>query len=232
MVVGKIVGLWRYPVKSMAGEALVEAEVGWHGLAGDRRWAFIRPGVERSGFPWLTQRQHEQMRRFTPSFADPQRPDRSPTTVRTPEGAQFDVTDPALAAVLGDGVRIIKQDVGIFDSLPLSLISTQTLNGIEQLVDRPMEPERFRPNFLVETDDAQRFPEDGWVGRSLRIGTMRMQVNRRDPRCVIVTIDPATGRREAGILRQIARRRAGAAGVYGSVEIPGRVVLGDAVTLD
>jgi len=38
--VGRVVGLWRYPVKSMAAEPLGAANVGWHGLAGDRRWAF------------------------------------------------------------------------------------------------------------------------------------------------------------------------------------------------
>ncbi|MFN2464119.1 MAG: MOSC N-terminal beta barrel domain-containing protein, partial [Candidatus Dormibacteria bacterium] len=52
--VGRVAALWRYPVKSMAGEALAVADVSWHGLAGDRRWAFIREGQERSGFPWLT----------------------------------------------------------------------------------------------------------------------------------------------------------------------------------
>ena len=55
--VGRVVGLWRYPVKSMGAEELAEAEVSWHGLAGDRRWAFIRNGVVHSGFPWLTLRE-------------------------------------------------------------------------------------------------------------------------------------------------------------------------------
>ena len=54
--VGRVVGLWRYPVKSMAGEPLTEIEMSWHGFAGDRRWAFIRDDVTRSGFPWLTLR--------------------------------------------------------------------------------------------------------------------------------------------------------------------------------
>ena len=53
-VVGRVSGLWRYPVKSMAGEALAQADVSWHGFAGDRRWAFVRPGIVRSDFPWLT----------------------------------------------------------------------------------------------------------------------------------------------------------------------------------
>jgi hypothetical protein len=50
-VVGQVAALWRYPVKSMAAEPLDEAEVSWHGVAGDRRWAFIRDGQVRSGFP-------------------------------------------------------------------------------------------------------------------------------------------------------------------------------------
>ena len=59
--VGRVAALWRYPVKSMGGEVLSETEVSWHGFAGDRRWAFIREGVVRSGFPWLTIRERPAM---------------------------------------------------------------------------------------------------------------------------------------------------------------------------
>ena len=64
-----------------------------------------------------------------------------------------------------------------------------------RLVGFELEAERFRPNLLVERSD--RFREDAWVGRVLRIGGMGMRVDVRDPRCVIVTIDPrrSTGRR-------------------------------------
>lgn len=79
-------GLWRYPVKSMAAEALTEAEVSWHGVAGDRRWAFVRAGQSRNGFPWLTMRQRPDLCRYRPSLTDPDRPDVSPTVVRTPPG--------------------------------------------------------------------------------------------------------------------------------------------------
>ena len=67
--VGRVVGLWRYPVKSMAGEELSEVEVSWHGLAGDRRWAFVRDGMVDSGFPWLTIRQRADMGHYRPSLA-------------------------------------------------------------------------------------------------------------------------------------------------------------------
>ena len=70
----------------MAAEELAGAEVSWHGLAGDRRWAFIRDGQVRSGFPWLTIRERPQMARYRPRFAEPDRPDASLTLVRTPLG--------------------------------------------------------------------------------------------------------------------------------------------------
>ena len=70
-VVGRVAGLWRYPVKSMAAEELDGAEFSWHGLAGDRRWAFIRDGQVRSGFPWLTIREQPEMARYRPRFAEP-----------------------------------------------------------------------------------------------------------------------------------------------------------------
>src|SRR5689334_25305500 len=118
-LVGRVVGLWRYPVKSMGSEELAEAEVSWHGFAGDRRWAFSRDTVVQSGFPWLTLRERGDMSHYRPSFVEPARPDMSPTVVRTPSGVLFDVADPALGAELCPGARVIKQDRGIFDTFPL-----------------------------------------------------------------------------------------------------------------
>ena len=132
-VVGRVVALWRYPVKSMGAEGLDGVEVSWHGLAGDRRWAFIRDGQVRSGFPWLTIRERPELAHYRPRFAEPDRPNASRTLVRTPCGGEFDVADPALAAELGAGVRVIKQDRGIFDTMPLSLLTTQTLACLGRL---------------------------------------------------------------------------------------------------
>jgi hypothetical protein len=117
-VVGRVAALWRYPVKSMAAEGLDGVEVSWHGLAGDRRWAFICDGQVRCGFPWLTIRERPELAHYRPRFTEPDRPNASPTLVRTPSGGELDVADPALAAELGPGVRIIKQDRGVFDTMP------------------------------------------------------------------------------------------------------------------
>ena len=229
-VVGQVVGLWRYPVKSMSAEPLSEVDVSWHGFAGDRRWAFIRDGVPQSGFPWLTLRERADLNHYRPSFVDPMQPDKSATVVRTPAGVTFDVTDPALAAELyPQGVRVIKQNRGIFDTFPLSLVTTQTLARLSEMVGAPLDVARFRPNLLVEATAEDPFQEDDWVGRTLSIGGMAMRIDKRDGRCVVITIDPVTTERNPAILRAVASNREGCLGIYGSTVAPGRVALGDFV---
>lgn len=230
--VGRVAALWRYPVKSMGAEALGNVEVSWHGLAGDRRWAFVRDGVVRSGFPWLTIRERPDMGQYRPWFVEPDRLDGSPVMVRTPSGHDLDVVDPALAAELGHGARVIKQYGGVFDAMPLSLITVQTVAGLGALIGADLDVGRFRPNLLVEGTGDAVFPEDAWVGAVLRIGGMRMRVDQRDDRCVMVNVDPVTTQRDPAILRAIARERQACLGVYGSTVQPGRVAVGDRVAID
>jgi uncharacterized protein YcbX len=215
----------------MAAEHLDAADVSWHGLAGDRRWAFIRDGQVRSGFPWLTIREQPELAHYRPRFADPERPDASLTLVRTPSGDEVDVSDPELAAELGPGVRVIKQNRGVFDTMPISLLTTQSLASLGPLVGTDLAPERFRPNILVEARRGD-FPEDDWVGRNLRVGGLRMRVDQRDQRCVMVTIDPLTLSKNPAVLRAIARDRDNRFGVYGSTVEPGRIAVGDPVELE
>jgi hypothetical protein len=230
-VVGRMVAVWRYPVKSMAGESLDTAEVSWHGVAGDRRWSFVRDGQVANGFPWLTIRQQPQMWHYQPAFAEPDRPDASRTVVRTPGGAEFDVQDPKLAIELGDGVRIMKQNRGIFDVLPLSLMTTQTVRSLGALAGTRLDPVRFRPNLVVEAIGDAPYPEDAWVGSVVQIGGLRMRIDQRDQRCVMVNYDPYTTERNPAVLRSIGRDRQACLGVYGSTVQPGRVRVGDEVVV-
>lgn len=228
--VGRVAALWRYPVKSMSAEQLSAVDVRWNGLAGDRRWAFIRDGVPRSGFPWLTLRERAELRHYLPRMVDPGRPDDSAVVVRTPSGDELDVADQVLAAELGHGARVIKQDRGVFDTMPLSLITLQTVASLGGLVGAELDVQRFRPNLLIDAG-GDGFPEDGWVGSVLRIGDLLVRIDKRDERCVVVTIDPVTLEREPAILRAVARERQACLGVYGSTVQPGRVAVGDPVVL-
>src|SRR5262245_14717926 len=231
--IGRVLGLWRYPVKSMAAEALAEVDASWHGFAGDRRWAFIRNEAVQSGFPWLTIRERATMRHYRPSFADPARPDKSPTVVHSPSGAVFDVADPALATELWpNGARVIRQDRGVFDTFPLSLITAQTIARLGELVGAQLDVQRFRPNILVEAADETPFREDDWIGSVLSIGGLRLRLDKRDGRCVVITIDPVTTERNPEILRTVARDRQGCLGVYGTTVQPGRIAVNDPVLIE
>ena len=165
--VARVTELRRYPVKSMAAEPLETVALGWHGFAGDRRWAFVRPGLERSDFPWLTIRERADMSAYRPRFADACRPDDSRTIVETPGSAEFDVVDPKLAAALGDGVRVIKQNRGVFDIASVSLISAATVRAISHAAEVAADLRRFRPNIVVDVGD-ESYEEDAWVGQTLR----------------------------------------------------------------
>jgi uncharacterized protein YcbX len=231
--VGRVAAVWRYPVKSMAPDAVSSAEVSWHGVAGDRRWGFAHERREASGFPWLTIRERPDLVRYRPRLADPERPNTSPVVVTTPTGVELDVTDPALAAELGGGVRATKLDRGTFDALPLSLISTQSVRNLGVLAGRPLHPGRFRPNLLVDATagGADAFPEEHWVGCTLLVGDALVRVDARDQRCVVVNIDPTTAARDPIVFRTIAQHRRARLGVYGTAAQPGRVTVGDPVVV-
>ena len=229
---GIVSGLWRYPVKSMAGEALASADLSWAGLAGDRRWAFVRPDSQDSGFPWHTIREFPQMSDYVALLSEPARPDRSCVSVRTPDGDMYDVTDPRLAAQLGTGLRVMRLDRGAFDAMPVSVISHSTVSALSILAQVPSNELRFRPNVVVTLDSGAPFEEDDWVGSAVRIGSVVVRIDRRDSRCIIVNVDPATGQPGSRMLKVIGATRRACAGVYGTTVAPGLIRVGDPVVVE
>jgi len=217
----------------MACEDLQTAAVSWHGFAGDRRWAFIRPNAERSGFPWLTIREKPDLWHYQPRFQDPNDVEGSKTLVRTPDGNEFEVADPELAQRLGEGVRVIKQYSGVFDTFPISLLSIQSVGSLSKLVSAPLSALRFRPNILIDCSESDPFPEDAWGGAILNIGSLRCRLDSRDKRCVMVNIDPANPAvSNSGVLRALAQERGAQFGMYGTTVQPGAVSVGDSVYLE
>jgi len=229
--VGIVSGIWRYPVKSMAGEALAGTDISWAGLAGDRRWAFVRPDSQGSGFPWHTIREFPEMSGYVAVLTEPARPDRSRVLVRTPDGGRYDVTDPRLAAELGRGLRVMRLDRGAFDAMPVSVISDSTVSALCTLAHVPGDELRFRPNVVVTLDSGAPFEEDAWVGSAVRIGAAVVRIDRRDSRCIIVNVDPASGLPDSHLLKVIGATRQAHAGVYGTTVQPGLIHVGDPVVV-
>ena len=229
--VATLVAIWRYPVKSLAGEPLDAADVSWHGVAGDRRWAFVRPDRETNGFPWLTIRHQTAMSRYSPRYVDEAKPNASRVVVQTPDGVDLDVADERLANQLGPGVRVMKQDRGVFDVMPLSLVSTATMRHLTAETAEVIDARRLRPNLVVDVGD-HPYMEDEWVGHDLGCGSLRLRIDQRDTRCGMVNIDADTGVRNPAVLKYMAARRDMRIGVYGTTVAPGRVAVGNPVMLE
>ena len=119
-----------------------------------------------------------------------------------------------------------------YSACPRAGSAPQTIARLGEMVGAPLVVQRFRPNLLVEAVDETPFPEDAWVGTVLRVGGLRLRVDKRDGRCAVITLDPATTERNPAILRAVAQERQGCRGVYGSTVEPGRVALNAPVLLE
>jgi hypothetical protein len=240
VAVARVVALYRYPVKSMRGERIEATAVSWHGVAGDRRYAFVR-GDDASGFPWLTARQVPQMVRYTPRFVDPARPRESAVVVRLTDGRELPVTSAALLEDLAGRYRapgpihLLQISRGAHDSAGISIISTTTLNTLSDRVGEELDPVRFRPNIVVELLPGAKGTEDEWADGLACFGeradSARVRANRKDVRCMMVNLDPETAQQNPAVLRAVVQMRAECAGIYGAVEAPGTIQVGDIVWL-
>lgn len=237
-VVGVVRQIVRYPVKSMAGEEASAARAGWHGVIGDRHYAFVRTG-NTTHFPWLTARQAPALLRYVPSYVDPSDPGASPVVVRMPDGRIVPLDDPALrdslAAIHGAPVHLMQLDRGAFDSMPLSVTSAASLAQLGARSGVTLDHRRFRQNVIIETYDTQPYVEDNWVGGLLIFGEgpeqVRVRVARRIPRCMMVNLHPDTGVQDPRVLREVARSRGACSGIYGSIDRVGTLRVDDVVRL-
>ena len=171
--VGHVREIVRYPVKSMAGIATESALLGWHGLDGDRRFAFRRMGDD-GGFPWLSASRLPELLLYQPVGLDESTGEPLPTHVRTPNGSCLELRSAELKAELGErlgsDVDLMKLKHGIFDEAAISVISLATIAGIGREAGLDLDRRRFRANIVVETGASEPFLEDAWVGGTLVFG--------------------------------------------------------------
>ncbi len=256
--VGRVESVWRYPVKSMAGEELPSAFLGYAGVYGDRVYAF-HSSVAHRRFLYLTAREREEMLLCRPAFLHPDRMAAPPNLaeaeatppgltpvygsaedaaleVTLPSGERVAIDDPALAEWLGMGGRegqvlgLLHSHHAMTDCRPVSLFSVQTARRIGAETGIAVDARRFRANVVLDLGEAPGFAEDGFVGRTLRIGERAtMAVLDRDPRCKMIALDPDTAALEGAILKCVGQGHEGRAGVYGTVLVEGTVQPDDAV---
>lgn len=222
----------------MACESLGSATLGWHGLTGDRRFAFVRRG-NTTGFPWLTAGKYPPLVRYVPFGPNAGEPTSLTLYVRTPAGLELELRSAALQEELSNGfgspVELMQLDKGIFDEADVSIISQSTINAVQRKTGISLEVERFRPNIVVETAAGEPFEEDGWLGKTLHFGgepdAAAVNVYMRDVRCMMINLDPSTGEANTTVLRAVAQMNENCAGVYATAIKIGPIFVGDKIFL-
>ncbi len=233
---GEVARLFRWPVKSMAGEEIAAARVAAHGLAGDRAHTLVDG---RAGRRRLSARAVPRVLDWAAAY--PEHPDDAldaaappPPLVTGPDGRSFGFDDPelpgALAADLDRPIALRRLPSGEHDRRGTVLVTFEaTRRAVENALGRPLELRRFRSNLHLELD-AVAFAEEGWADRRIEVGDVALRVREPCERCVVPTRDPGRpSERWPELLRWLFAEREGAFGAIAEVERSGRVARGDQV---
>ncbi|HEU4437709.1 MAG TPA: MOSC N-terminal beta barrel domain-containing protein [Methylomirabilota bacterium] len=208
-----IAELWRYPVKSMAGERLQAVAVGADGFEGDRVVHVSGPGGRI-----ITSRTHPRLLGLHARLG----PDGEPMVDGRPWSAPESLA--AVRAAAGQETRLVRYDgPERFDVLPL-LIGTDGA-----FAELGVDHRRLRPNVVV--GGVPGLDERQWPGRRLRIGQVVVEVAKLRARCVMTTYDPDTLEQDVSVLRRIASRFGGTMALDCGVVSGGRIAVGDPVEL-
>ncbi|HXU91446.1 MAG TPA: MOSC N-terminal beta barrel domain-containing protein [Methylomirabilota bacterium] len=209
----RVAELWRYPVKSMAGERLVEALVTRDGIAGDRI-VHVEDGRGRV----VTARTHPRLLALHGRLE----PDGEPSIDAHPWNAAEAAA--AVRRAAGDDARLVRWDgPERFDVLPLLVGTDGAISALG------VDGRRLRPNIVVA--GVEGLAERQWPGRRLRIGEVLIDLVKLRGRCVMTTYDPDTQAQDVGVLRRIAQEFGGRMALDSAVLEGGRIAVGDTVVV-
>ena len=205
--------LWRYPVKSMAGEALQTAELTVSGVYGDRILQVRNPsgGIVTARTRPLLLRHQAALNREGQVLVD---------------GRLWTAKDvaPDVEAAAGEGARLVQSDAEErFDILPL-LITTDGM-----LAATGYDRRRFRPNLII--GGVPGLAEREWEGRQLKIGPVVIAMEDLRARCIMTTFDPDSGHQDLSVLQRVQKEFNGRLGLNSYVVTPGRISVNDVVRL-
>lgn len=208
MQLGTLEAIWRYPVKSLAGDSLDECSVESGGIPGDRATQMlVREGHARVGKAY-----------------------------RGKENNLLHLThdvERAIGIAREHGVTL-EEDSGeehYFDAAPISILLSTWLVGISKHVGFQVEYERYRPNFFVRAAGGFALLENDLVAHEARLGEVTLRVRKPILRCVTTTYDQRTGESNPEILRYVAQKRGNQMGIYCDVLRTGVVRVGDSLEL-
>lgn len=240
MLIGHIKEIVRYPVKSFHGESVQKSKVMNYGLYGDRSHAFLdesRPGK------YLTITQFPGLVRYKATFSGEEESSKFPLlTVTTPDGRRMDWNDKDLLKELEkhsnrkiEPIQYSPSHVplGAIEEEHILLVTDASLHKLKELWgNEKLDFQRFRPNLVISLIEDEPFIEENWFGKTIMIGNeVEIKINRHCERCMIITVDPESGERDASLHKTVISERNNYFGVYASVVKTGEIKVGDEVCL-
>jgi uncharacterized protein YcbX len=260
-IVGRVIGLNRYPVKSMQGHQPDEATFDLSGMVGDRRWAVRAAGDEQAKV--LSAKRE---RALLDASASNDGTDDGRPTITLPDGTVIEPGDPdtdqVLSGWLGRAVTLVEvggssaayemsfnvddEDDAVFevpmpperfvDLCQIHVLTTASIATMAaQHPDGDWDPHRFRPGVLIETDPSiTGLPENDWMdATTVHVGGVDVTPVMPTIRCVMTTRAQARHGldRDLAIVKTVNAANQGNLGLYGAIAQPGLIRLGDPVTV-
>jgi uncharacterized protein YcbX len=229
--VGIVKDIRRFPVKSILGESLSSISMDKRGIVGDRLWAIQNcNGKFGSG---KTTRRFQQMDGL---FKFKARYEGTTPILTMPDGTEYrgddDAVNEELTKLLGFQVTLTKEvSISHFDEGPISMITSSSLRILSQELGEPVDPRRFRANFLIDTEPTGSQEKD-WVNRRIKVGPqVILKVVAPLERCVMVNHAQEELKKDNRVLRNLVNHHDASYGVWAKVEVSGEVNDGDKVFL-
>ena len=222
-MVGTVAEIWRYPVKSMAGERLDSCSIALTGLEADRRWALVDGTANRAG-KLFTGTEDKQLMTYHARLRG------DGVEVVTPEGDTRHLDDAFVAAIAqtsGRPLTLRDQTGANFDDSPVLMVNLSTVAAFGVSAGTAVDHRRFRANLYIEGFEPEE--EVRWIGRRLRVGAAELEVVKRCERCVVITHDPDTTVTSPALLRVLTQTSDANMGMYCRVVRPGVVAVGDLI---
>ena len=272
----KIKSIWRYPIKSMAGESLKESMLSQRGLVGDRSYAL------HDGRSICSAKKYAQLMNYSVQYdSEPDGINIPPVTLEignTAVNSEDSNLNELLTREIGTKVTLdklrpddnleyyrrskeqqpieeIRNVLGLeegeafpdfsefpdssfefstppgtfFDAYPLLILTTNSLNRLQQLTKGTVIDERrFRPNLLIDADELEvGFIEERWRDQFLEIGDTIIKLTLPCPRCVMTTIAFQDLKKAPQIMRTLVQENHHKLGIYGEVVKSGKIQIGD-----
>jgi uncharacterized protein YcbX len=235
--IGEIIQINRYPVKSLAGEALNSVQVRSYGLLGDRCYAFVDP--TKSGWErYITARQIPELLSYKAELDIQSTVEGYPQLKITrsdghshqwDEHFQQEIQQRIPYSISTERFNINAHEQLAVDDGSILIITDRSLKRIEQALGKPVDERRFRANFMIQLYDDVDDDESSYIGKQLIVGNVKLDIQSLCQRCTMVTIHPDNLESDPTLLKSISENMNLNFGMYADVVRVGMVQVGDIV---